>query len=267
MKKIIFVLALLIVGVNFAYAEEVLITLSTELDDVDFDGTWSYYNEWKPTSLVKVENNDSSFVYKIAHDYENLFVYVSAISDKTPKDSGFFLFPDEADRAIICIDGKNNGGEKPADDDFCFIATMGTDKVLTLQGGSDQKQDGFYKTIDNHSELIGIGAVSSEFDRHSKIPHSTYEFKIPVEIFGRSDVYGLYVGVFDSNLSIQYGWPQESTEPKYPFIPNPESWGQMVSPDKTLPEFEIPLLMLSSTLILIVVLARRRVNLFRLAEY
>ena len=259
MKKMIFVFMFLSVGVNIVYAEEVFITLTTRLDDVEFDGKWTFTNEWKPSSLVMIKNDDTSFVYRIAHDYENLFVYVSATSDKTPSKS--------MDKAIICIDGENNGGEKPTIDDFCFISTMGTNKVHTLQGGSSIGKNGFYKTIDNHSELIGIGAVSSKFDKYSKIPHSSYEFKIPIEIFGRSDVYGLYIGVFDSNTYNQYGWPQESAQKKYPFILNPESWGKMISPDKTIPEFEIPLVMLSFTLIFLVLVSKRKLNLFRLSQY
>ena len=256
MKSIIFVLVFLLIGISntFAYAEEVLVTLSTRLDDVDFDGIWSYTNEWKPSSLIRVQNDDSSFVYRIAHDYENLFVYVSATSDETPSKT--------ADRAMVCIDGENNGGDMPDTNDYCFITYVGTSKVHTLQGGSSLGQNGYYKTIDNHPELIGIGAISSQLDRYSKVPHSSYEFKIPIEVFGKSNVYGLYIGVFDSDSTNQYGWPQDALENIHPFIPSPESWGEMISPDKSLPEFEMPLLMLSSTLILIVVLAKRKVDLF-----
>ncbi len=259
MEKIFFIFMLLLVSVNIVYADEVLITLTTRLDDIKFDGKWTYENEWKPSSLVMIKNNDASFVYRIAHDYENLFVYVSAISDKTPSKS--------TDRAIVCIDGANSGKKKPTIDNFCFISTMGTSKVYTLQGGGDFGQNGFYKTVDNHPKLIGIGAVSTEFDKYSKTPHSSYEFKIPVEIFGRSNVYGLYVGVFDSNTSNQYGWPQEAIQEKYPFIPNPESWGQMISPDKTLPEFEIPSVMLFSTLIFLIFLSKRKMSVFKFSKY
>jgi len=230
MKKISFVLGFLLIGTNLAYADEVLITYTNRLDDVDFDGMWSYETEWKPGSLVVVKNDESDFVYRIAHDYENLFVYVSAVSDKTPNKI--------SDRAIVCIDGKNNGGEKPDTDDFCFISYFGTNKIFTLQGGSNFGQNGFYEIVDNHPGLIGIGASSSQYDKYSKIPHNSYEFKIPIEIIGRSNIYGLYIGVFDSNLNKQYGWPQESLNEKYPFIPIPKLWGQMISPDKTLPEFE-----------------------------
>jgi hypothetical protein len=259
MIKIIFILIFLLISINIVYAEEVLITYTPKLQDVKFDGAWSHTTEWKPSSLVMIKNNNTSFAYRVAHDYENLFVYVSATSDKSPSKS--------TDRAIVCIDGENNGGEKPDMNDYCFISIMGTDKIYTLQGGSYTGQNGFYKIIDNHTELIGVGAVSTEFDKYSKIPHSSYEFKIPIEIFGRSNIYGLYVGVFDSNTSNQYGWPQEARQEKYPFIPSPKLWGQMISPDKTIPEFGIPLVMLFSTLIFLVFISKRKMSVFKFSKY
>ncbi len=108
----------------------------------------------------------------------------------------------------------------------------------TIQGGSFINTQNYFKKIQNHHDFIAIGNISNENDRYSKIPHSTYEFKIPTEVITRSNIYGIYVGVFDKSQSITYSWPETTSH--YSKIPSPSNWGHLISPDKSLPEFNIP---------------------------
>jgi len=235
-NKIVIFPLLFLLTINSAYGEELPIALSKNLDDVIYDGIWSYRTEWKSASLAQVETDNSNFVIRYAHDYENLLFLVSVVSDPTPSRI--------SDKAIICIDSKNDGGIKPQEDDFCFMAKIGSDEPITLQGGGLIAVQGFYQKIPNHPELIAVGGTSGEWDRYSKIPHSSYEFKIPLEIIGRSNNYGFFIAIHDSDSGNYYGWPTDVKLEKYPFIPEPNKWGQLISPDKSIPEFDLPFLML-----------------------
>lgn len=246
-RKIVLLPLILLLGVNFAYAEELPITLSTNLEDVIFDGKWSYQTEWKPSSLTRVESENSNFVIRYAHDYENLLILISVVSDTTPSRI--------SDKALVCIDSKNDGGNMPQVDDFCFMAKVGSNTPITLQGGGFNAFQGYYKKIENHPDLIAVGGISGEWDRYSKVPHSSYEFKIPLEIIGKSNSYGFFVAVHDPDSGNYFGWPTDAKLEKYPFIPIPEKWGQLVSPDKSIPEFDLPFLILLLAIAFVVLIS------------
>ena len=244
MKKVVFLPLLILLTTNPSFAQELPIAFTSNLDDVVFDGIWSNETEWKPGSVTRVKSDTSNFAIKYAHDYENLLVFISVISDTTPSRI--------SDKAIICIDSKNDAGNVPKKDDFCFIAKMGSDEPITLQGGGLIATQGFFERISNHQELIAIGGTSGQWDRYSKTPHSSYEFKIPLEIIGRSNSYGIFIAIHDSGN--YFGWPNVKLE-KYPFIPEPNKWGQLVSPDKSIPEFELPFLMLLPAIAFVAILS------------
>ena len=214
-----------------SYADEIWTTLRIYSDDVIFDGKWSFLSEWKDTSEDKIIFDDGKkLAIRTGHDYENLYVMINFISDTT--------FDKNADYGIVCIDGLNDQTEKPNLDDYCFSVSLGTSKLHSLQGGSDFASNAYWKKIENNPAVIAVGGMSDKNDRYTKISHATYEFKIPIEIFGRSDVYGFYVGAFDAHESKIYGWPDTETHFRYPHVPEPENWGNLVSPDKSIPEFE-----------------------------
>jgi len=124
--------------------------------------------------------------------------------------------------------------------DFCFMIKLGSDKVVTFQG----KQSEGFQVVPNHDSLIGIGGISDENDRYSKLPHGVYEFRIPIELLERSDQYGFYAHVFDFTESATYTWPSEIDMESNSDIPSPDSWGIIYSPDKSLPEYDLPILIL-----------------------
>ena len=249
MKWIICILCFLFLfNFNSSYAEEIFISFTPGFEDiVILDGTWSFQEEWKRSSL---DGLNESIGFKIAHDKQYLFAYLSAVNDQTPSKL--------SDRGILCIDGNNNKSQKPDSDDYCFIAIMGREQIISLQGGGYNAHQGFYQEIKNHPEIIGIGGISNSFDRFSDTTHNTFEFKIPIEVIGRNNVYGIYYGVFDSNTGKQYGGPNNEYEEKYPFIPSPNVWGTLISPDKSLPEMPVPLLMLSILFFIIIIVNKTK---------
>ncbi len=167
-----------------------------------------------------------------------------------------------SDRAVVCFDTENDKSEKAKTDDFCFTATLGKNTGSSIQGGSLISYNNHFKNIPNSKGFIGIGSVSDENDRYSKIPHASYEFRIPTEIIGRSDIYGFYAAVYDDHSKMTITWPPISQNDTK--IPDPSIWGEMVSPDKTIPEFEVPLLITSLGFLSILILVKSRIikNLF-----
>lgn len=226
---------------NPVYADEILTTVSEATDKIIFDGKWTFTREWKSSSEnVITYDNGYKLSVKTAHDYDNLYVLIDFISDRSIQKFG--------DRGIVCIDGNMNRGKLPGNDDYCFSVVVGSKNAITLQGNS-LTNNLSWKRIENHSHLVAVGGISDENDRYSAKPHSTYELKIPLEVVGRSDKYGFYVLAYDANSGISYSWPQYTAKEENPFIPSPDTWGDLISPDKSIPEFEMPYVLLIVILI------------------
>lgn len=248
-KYILLIVILISFTVGTASAiEPIMITFSGDMDKLIFDGKWTG-KEWKRSSLNDIDyNNTVSIKLRSAHQGDFIYLLVDFVSDVHP-DKG-------ADRAVVCFDGNNNK-EVTADlDDYCFVATLGRNSGSTLQGGSPLLFTSHFKNIRNSDDFIAIGNISDENDRYSTIPHSSYEFRIPTDLIGRSDSYGFYLGVYDAYYNKLYTWP-ENIEDNPLKIPTPSRWGDLISPDKSLPEFNWPILVLLPSFLFIILLTRR----------
>lgn len=235
---------------KFAYATEpIMITYSQDMNKVIFDGKWSFFGEWKRSSLNTLSYDDDTIIQlRTAHQDNFIYVFIDEISNN--------ILEKGSDRATICFDSKNKTGLMTNTNDYCFMTTLGGKNPLVLQGGSVDGIDGNFKRVSSPSDFIGIGGVSDENDRYSATPHAGYEFKIPTDLVGRSDVYGFYVGVYDAHSNKVYSWPQNATANSPLKIPNPSLWGQIVSPDESLPEFPLPVMMLIPAFFLLVFFTR-----------
>jgi hypothetical protein len=241
--------------INFTAAsasstQPMFITISHDLDKIIFDGKWSFQTEWKQTSLYSLNYDDGQLI-QLRLGHQNNFVYV-LVDDVTATH-----FNKGSDRAIICFDLNNNKTTIPNTNDYCFVNVL-DGRSFVLQGGSSLGLNSYFEKIDSPEGFIGVSSVSDQNDRYSKIPHTSYEFRIPTELVGRSDVYGFYLGVYDSHSSKIYSWPQDVISDSPLNIPSPSKWGEMVSPDKTLPEFQWPVLALFPTFLLVIYLTKLR---------
>ncbi|MBC8502936.1 MAG: hypothetical protein H8D35_07450 [Nitrosopumilus sp.] len=108
--------------------------------------------------------------------------------------------------------------------------------------------------ISNHKDYVAVGNFSDENDRYSKVPHTTYEFRIPTEIITRSNEYGIYIEVFDSNTGKKTFWPPSTQLENINNIPSPQNWGKLISIDNSLPEFPLPMLAFTLMMATIIVL-------------
>jgi len=207
------------------------ITKSDSMDLVVFDGRWTIPQEWKPSSDEIIRN--STIHIRTAHQDNFIYVMLDAVTHTT--------IDNNKDFAMVCFDAKSDQSVKPDANDYCFKLYLGSDKAFTFQGTD---QSGEFNSVKNHVDLIAVAAASDENDRYSQVPHGSYEFRIPIELLGRTDHYGFYVEVFDFTNSTTYTWPKEINFESNSDIPSPAKWGLIYSPDKSLPEYDLPLLVL-----------------------
>ncbi len=232
---------------NIFAQEAIMITKSPKMDQVTFDGIWTHGAEWKVSSLDSIKIAKQGEIYlRTAHQGNFVYVFLDVTID-THLDKN-------EDKSVICFDAENDKNEFADSDDFCFIATLGKKIGTTLQGEASISSNDF-KNIQNPDGFIGMGGISDENDRYSIIPHASYEFRIPTDLIGRSDNYGYYVGVYDDFTKTTYSWPSEIELDEF-VIPSPKLWGEIISPDKSLPEFEWAIIALLPALILVVFLTK-----------
>lgn len=235
---------------NTVATNPIMITISSDMNKVIFDGRWSHETEWKRSSLDTLSYDDGTYIQlRTAHQDDFIYVLVDAVSD---------IYLDKGmDRTIVCLDTNNDKSLLSDSNDYCFVVTLDEKEPFVLQGGFLDSDDHF-KEIANPDGFIGISSVSNENDRYSNIPHTSYEFRIPTELVGRSDIYGFYLGVYDGHSNNIYSWPQDMILDSSQKIPSPSNWGELVSPDKSLPEFEWPMLAILSAFSLTVYLTKFR---------
>ncbi len=214
-----------------AYGESnIPITLSSGMDKVVFDGKWTFPKEWKKSSFNHILV-PSEIVIRTAHQDNYIYVMLDAVTDTT--------IDNAKDNAMVCFDAKSDQSVKPDSNDFCFKILLGSNKAFTLQGSDS----GEFKPVGNHKDLIAVGGTSDENDRYTPVPHPTYEFRIPIELLERTYTYGIYLQVFDHSNAVTFSWPSEIISENSE-IPSPAKWGIIYSPDKSLPEYDLPILVL-----------------------
>ena len=217
--------------------KNILITKSNSMKEINFDGKWTFYQEWKQTSWNAVKSDvNIVFHLRTAHQGNFIYVLIDAISDKNTNIG--------SDKATVCIDSKNNKNKFLDNDDYCFVVQLEERNFIdvlfnkqdnfVIQGDSQSKS---FKELEKIKvkEFIGIGTISDKEDKYSAVPHASYEFKIPIELVGRSDEYGFYVNVFDANSNVVYSWPEDIKLKSFD-MPSPLLWGNLISPDKSLLE-------------------------------
>lgn len=229
----IFLLIPIIIMPSVVFADESIpITYSGAMTDVIFDGRWSFETEWKQSSLnTYAFTNDQVIILRSAHQGDFVYLFIDAINDYT--------LDNNLDSAIVCFDTNNDKTDYPNEDDYCFTAILGDDMGRVYRGDVAIQN---FTQISAPEGFTGVGAISDNNDRYSLIPHTGYEFKIPTEIIGRKQVYGFYFAVYDANSQKYYSYPQNATADT--IIVSPALWGEIYSPDKSLPEFSLPLLLL-----------------------
>jgi len=219
------------------YAEDpILISISSNLDQVIFDGKWTDSNEWKKSSYNQLNFDDGYRIHlRTAHQENFIYIQINFESD--------IIINKGIDSAIVCFDTKNDKTVIPQSDDYCFSTSLDRKQSFTYQGNNISIINEYFTKIPNDKNFVAVGTASDIHDRYSKTPHASYEFKIPLDVLGRSDNYGFYIAVFDGYSQNLYSWPYDIQKQNLTSIPSPSLWGDLVSPDKSLPEFNFSILL------------------------
>jgi len=242
---LVLVLVLSLFIFSNAYASEPLkITQSASMENITFDGKWTHSKEWKPSSLEHIIIEGKEINLRFAHYEQFIYVLIDAEDDIT--------LNFEKDFSIICFDGENNKAIIFDSNDFCFKLMLGSNSGETLQGNSSKNN---FSKIDNHNDLILISSQSGEHNRYSDKPHGVYEFRIPIELIERSNNYGFFMMLYDSNKEKAYSWPPDIVNSTH-VIPPTNMWVDIISPDNTLPEFHWTFLIFIITTISVIFASR-----------
>ena len=231
--------------------QQIMITKSFIMDKAVFDGKWSFYMEWKKSSWDPLSYADGTLIHlRTAHQGNFIYVFMDDV-ETTEWNRG-------SDRGMVCFDSDNSKSAVPDSNDYCFMATLSGNSPVTLQGGSPLASSGYFRMIPNPEGLLAAASISDSNDRYSPIPHPGYEFRIPTSVIGRSSDYGFYVSVYHSQPGKTYPWPENATAMSPSGIPSPSEWGDLVSPDASLPEFQWPALPLLIAITSLVLLTTRK---------
>jgi len=234
---------------QFAFPQETAITRSDRMNDVIFDGKWTFYEEWKVSALETIITENDPIYIRTAHQDNFIYVMLAVTADRTPNFE---------DYSIVCFDTTISNSSEISKGIYCFKVNVGSDKPITL--GWDKKSQSFLQ-IENHEELVSVGGASDENGYYKKYPHTSFEFKIPLNLLQRYDRYGFFVGVYDSAKPASYTWPDEINLDPSSNLPPPKSWGELVSPDKSLPEYDWPILALVITVSVMILFTSKRTKL------
>ncbi len=222
---------------DYAFAEDpILISISSDLDEIIFDGKWTDSYEWKQSSYNWLKFDDGTEIHlRTAHQENFIYIQINAASDMSINKG--------SDSAIVCFDTKNDKTSIPQSDDYCFSTTLDGKTSFTYQGNNIPAVNGYFTKITNDENFIAVGSSSNNYDRYNKVPHASYEFKIPLDVLGRSNNYGFYLSVFDADKQTHYSWPYDIKKQSLISITSPSLWGDLVSPDKSIPEFNFSFLL------------------------
>lgn len=234
---------------SFVEAQLTPITISDSMENVIFDGKWTFMQEWKGSALETLQTDNGHIWIRTAHQGDFVYVMLDADWDITPSNDDF---------AVVCFDSRVHDDSNNNDKSYCFKIGVNSDKPDTLLWNEEKSK---FEITNNHPNLISIGGVSDENDRYTPIPHSSYEFKIPLEMLNRYDIYGFFVGVFNSDNTKTYTWPEIESVDLSSEIPPPQSWGQLFSPDKSIPEYDLPILILIFTISFVILFSTKRSSL------
>lgn len=231
--------------VNETFAEEPILVLESNAIH-DLDGKWTFVSEWKESAYTGLSyDNGGKLILRTSHDRNYIHILVDNLGD---------TFPNKGeDRTTICLNSKNKNPEK---DNYCFIVTLGRNNPIVLQESSPYTIKSNFKRIFK-TEFKGMSDVTVT-DRYSVVPHVTYEFKIPVDLVGRSNEYQFYVAVYESQNNYILTWPKYTTLKNNFDIPPTSNWGTMISPDSSLPEFHSSYFVFFLPFLIIIILRRQK---------
>jgi hypothetical protein len=243
----LFLPLLLLASFSLSYADTnaIMITISGTMKDVVLDGKWTTQTEWKSSSWNELRSDDAIIQLRTAHQENFIYVLLDYVTDTS--------IDTTSDKAVVCLTNRN---ENSVSGDFCFVADL---KSTSGQIYEIDPESGSLMLLNQSAEgFAAVGGISDSNDRYSDMEHTGYEFRIPTDLVGRSDSYGFFISVYDSKTKEFFVWPAGQRGDNSLGVPQQDMWGQIISPDKSLPEFDLPLLILLPSLAVVFYLTRNK---------
>lgn len=246
------------------------------------DGKWTNPNEWIKGSETEIVHQEKGFkaYLRTLHDGKKIYILLDYVDDQsdTRGITGSF-----SDQAMVCFDTRNDGGDSFKPDDYCFmfhsidwlLVSKGAGKTLTkLEEGRK------ITTVVGFEAVAGFSQINNPYQ--SGRPHRIYEIAIPIDYLNPSNNYGFRVMIMDGDSRTLLTWPQNDALWRYWSINDPKncgvtivdqsipgqgfyfvcpgypnSWGNLVSPDNSIPEFPAGLLVLAIFLVAVIIFSKK----------
>ena len=233
------------------------ISISDAMNKLTLDGKWTHKAEWKHSSHNEMKYEDLNKIhFRSAHQENFIYFLIDFVSDER--------INLQNDSAILCLESGNNKTTTITSNVYCFETILGNTTNRIMQG--DLSSNSQFKELDDIPYLYIYGDVSSDGDRYNETPHTSYEFKIPTDLVGRYSEYGLFFSVYEHESKKYYTWPHGIQFNNDKLISEPNQWGSIISPDKSLPEFNFSimfLLLIPTIIVLQIYLNTTKMKLFK----
>lgn len=198
-------------------------------ESVEVDGLWTTKTEWTDSSELKISDEELSAYVRAKHNQAYVYLLIDFLSDHGLEASGDF--------AVVCFDTKNNAGNAPLSDDYCFYRVTRTGDFMDgiIQGnGMDWTVLQEAETWDPYDEKFDAAISSSHMnDPYDSVNnHVIYEFRIPIESYGLNEEMEFYVYVNDAYTKEFIEWPIDAGGKDFKLIvkdvvPAPDKWGDL----------------------------------------
>jgi hypothetical protein len=215
-------------GISFGENDEPIFIPKSQ-QPPQIDGKWTSKTEWLDASETKIADEKLTAYLRMKHDGIFVYVLIDFISDRGLEKSGDF--------AVVCFDTKNNAGNAPLPDDYCFYRVTRTGDFIDgiIQGnGTEWTVLQEAETWDPYDEKFNAAILFSHMhDPYDSINnHVIYEFRIPIESYGFNEEMGFYVYVNDAYTNEFIEWPTNAGGKQFKLIvkdvvPVPNQWGNL----------------------------------------
>jgi len=211
---------------SFAKNDEILV-IPKGIKPAEIDGMWSTKTEWIDASETKIVENQSTAYLRAKYDELFVYILVDFVSDQGLDKSG--------DLTVTCFDTRSNGGNFPLSDDYCFyrVTRTGEDMNGIIQGNGTEwvilQEAESWDPYDNKFDAaVAYSQMNDPYDSNNN--HVIYEFRIPIDTYGLSEMMKFYVYVNDAYSNEFVEWPTNAGGKQLKLIvknvlPPPNKWG------------------------------------------
>ena len=212
---------------SIAQNDEIVVPKATR--PADIDGMWSTRTEWTDASETVIMQNNLTAYLRAKYDETFVYILIDFISDQGLERS--------SDLAIVCFDTKNNGGNAPMSDDYCFyrITRAGDDLDGIIQGNGMewiilQEAETWDPYDEKFDAAVAYSQMNDPYDSTNK--HVIYEFRIPIESYYLAEMMKFYIYANDAYNDEFVQWPTNAGGKQFRSIvkdvlPAPNKWGSL----------------------------------------